>query len=113
MNIEPTPPVQVGTKLAFHMGERYAIYIVTKLTPSGRIHVGPYILDPDLFIRGAKSHFGPHRGEHVTSAIEQRMHRSACLRRLNNLYFNEFPTTLLDEFLQVADKLVPIIEEVE
>lgn len=75
--------LKVGDKLAFRVWNRYAIYPIDKIMPSGRIKCGPYELEPDLRVRGRRGGMGtPFRAEHVTDEIRQECLRDALLSKI-------------------------------
>ena len=88
--------VKIGDKLAFDTGyglgsrqTRWAIYEVTKITPSGRIVCGPYTLDPNLSIRGRKGYGGPYRGKVVTQEILDSVKASKLIGLIDRVKFRE------------------------
>jgi hypothetical protein len=69
----PQRPIQVGDEIAFRVGfgGTQVVYKVDKVTPSGRIKVGMYELNPDLTIRGRSGWGGPYKGVFVTPELRK------------------------------------------
>jgi hypothetical protein len=73
---KPQRPIQVGDEIAFlsdSFSRSWRIYKVDKITPSGRIKVGHYELNPDLTIRGRSGWSGPFSGVFVTPELRKKI----------------------------------------
>ena len=97
------PTVKIGDKLAFQVGygtKTWSIQEVTKISPTGRITCGQYVLDPDLRVRGSDRYSGPFRGEILTSEIVYRV-KVANVRR----FIADFNLNCLsdDDTIKLAD----------
>lgn len=88
------PKIKVGDFLAFNRGSddlpSYKVREVTKITPSGRIQCGEYILNPDLTIRGRSSwSTGPDRAEVITPVIADWIHRHHLIQDIQRKVLND------------------------
>jgi len=86
------PTVKVGDKLAFRTGYGtgvWSIQEVTKISPTGRIACGHYVLDPDLRVRGRNRYSGPFRGEIVTPEILREVKVNEAIRLLTSFKYSD------------------------
>ena len=62
---------KVGDELAFRVGfsKTWQIHKIAKITPSGRIQCGGWMLNPDLRVRGHSGYGGPFQAYPVTAEI--------------------------------------------
>jgi len=91
-------PVKVGDRLAFCSGfgaGRWDTYEVTKITPTGVIRCGPYSLDPNLRVKGARGYEAPAEGQHITPAIVDAINRQRALAFLQRVKWSDLPTAAL------------------
>jgi hypothetical protein len=82
----PQRPIQVGDEIAFRVGfgGTQVVYKVDKVTPSGRIKVGMYELNPDLRVRGRHGFSGPYKGVFVTDELRKQIAAEQKQRVLAN-----------------------------
>ena len=73
--IETATKYKVGDELAFNCGSHtryWRIEKITKITPSGRMTVGEFSVNPDLTVRGRSgSRSSPYAAEPVTNEIRE------------------------------------------
>lgn len=98
------PVVKVGQDLAFRLNNRYAIHVVTHITPTGRIKCGSYELNSDLSVRGKRDrgYWGPYRAEIVTDEIREQVHRSNMISKLSSFDFNSLSYDLLRRIFELT-----------
>jgi len=73
---KPQRLIQVGDEIAFRsdsFSRSWRVYKVDRITPSGRIKVGHYELNPDLTIRGRSGWSGPLSGVLVTPELRKKI----------------------------------------
>lgn len=101
--------LKVGDELAFRMSwHGYAIHKIAAITPTGRIKVGPYELDPDLRIRGRRGRYsGPIRAEIVTDEIRETVLRDYLAWKIKSSADKLKPRALPVEDMQ---RLAEILE---
>ena len=68
---KPQRPIQVGDEIGFRRGRRWNVFKVEKITDSGRINVGHYVLNPDLSVRGVNGWSGPYQGVLLTDELRK------------------------------------------
>lgn len=95
--------IKVGDELAFSCGYRgnYEIHKVEKITPSGRIMVGRWVLDPDLRVRGRKGYSGPYRGELVTPEVREEVKRQHYLQKVHSMKPENLTTSQLERIVAI------------
>lgn len=86
-------PIAVGDQLAFYgsgWSNTLSIHKVTKITPSGRIVVGKYTLNPDLTVRGRRDAYStmPYKGERITPEIQAKYTRQQRLSTISAAHFD-------------------------
>lgn len=95
--------IKVGDELAFSCGYRgnYEIHKVEKITPSGRIKVGWWELDPDLRVRGRHGYSGPYRGELVTQEIRDAVKRQHYFQKVSLMKPENLTTSQLERIVAI------------
>jgi hypothetical protein len=93
---------KVGDRLAFSHSGKWRVYLIDRITPSGRIVCGPYTLNPDLSIRGPEK-WGPYRACAVTEEIEKACRRREYLDILSRVRFDELTDDVLDALVEVLE----------
>ena len=90
--------IKVGDELAFCCGfeNRWEAYEVERITPSGRIKVGRWELNPDLTIRGKWPRYGPYCGEIPTPEIRDAIRRQWLLHRVGMMEPDKLTTNQLE-----------------
>jgi len=104
--------VQVGDELAFQGGfGRWYVYKVSKITPTGRVLCGPYMLNADLSVRGQPSRSCPRYGQKINKEVSDALLQQqveAALRKVNVYDLAVTKVEALAEFLGVA-RVLPVI----
>lgn len=95
---------KVGDELAFARygwGDKWMIYTIEKITPSGRIKCGPYELNSNLGIRGVggRGYMGPYAAEPVTDKIRLMVKRQ---EELSVVVATKFETLSDDQITRIA-----------
>lgn len=95
--------IKVGDELAFQCGygRQWEIHCVEKITPSGRIKVGRWELDPDLRVRGRSGYGGPYEGEIPTPEIREAIKRQYLTRRIERQKFGDLTTNQLERIYAI------------
>jgi hypothetical protein len=99
-----TIELQVGDELAFscNYGTRWRIVPIEKITPSGRIHCGGYVLNPNLRVRGAEGHSGPFYGQIPDDQIREKARRQDALETLKGVQWSKMKTMNLLSVLLIV-----------
>ena len=95
----------VGDELAFRCGSHthhWVIAKIEKITPSGRIKVGRWELNPDLTVRGRSGWHGPYEGQPVTGEILQEIERAKNLRIVKDAKFDKLTDEQLAEVVRIV-----------
>jgi len=97
--------LKVGDELAFYCnyGTRWRIVPIEKITPSGRIHCGGYVLNPDLRVRGASGHSGPHYGQIPDDQIRDKAARQDALEIIRGVQWQKLSAVTLATILKVVE----------
>jgi len=99
-----TIELKVGDELAFscNYGTRWRIVPIDKITPSGRIHCGGYVLNPNLRVRGAEGHSGPFFGQIPDGKIREKARRQDALETLKGVQWAKMSTINLQSVLLIV-----------
>ena len=100
----PSRCYAVGDRLAFRCGgysPYWEIAKIEKITPSGRMKVGRWELNPDLTVRGRTGYHGPYKGEPVTDDIRNEIKRMKNLSLLRDVEWNELSDEQLSEVVRI------------
>lgn len=100
---------QVGDELACNIGNpgRWVICRIEKITPSGRIHCGQYVLNPDLTVRGSHGWSAPHAAQPVTPEIRAEVLRRKRISFLNDQHWAEMSDDVLESVIGLIKKGTP------
>ena len=94
-----TSEILIGEQLAFQIAytKDYEIHRVEKITPTGLIKCGRYVLNPDLRIRGAggRGYSGPYYGERITPQIRECVMRRKAVNRIRAAKLDALSTACL------------------
>jgi hypothetical protein len=101
----PSRCYAVGDELAFRCGSHTHYWVIAKIekiTPSGRIKVGRWELNPDLTVRGRSGWHGPYEGQPVTGEILQEIERAKNLRIVKDAKFDKLTDEQLAEVVRIV-----------
>lgn len=90
----------VGDQLAFWVQNRWVVARVTKITTTGRIYCGQWVLNPDLTVRGGNV-YAPIQACRVTPEIKQEVQRYRWVRRLRAVDWEKCSNELLSKLVQL------------
>ena len=95
---------RVGDRLAFYVdgiNEYWEICKISRISPSGRITCGHFVLNPDLTVRG-RSDFGtPFRAQPVTDDIRVAYARQRNLLIIRSKDFSELTNEVLVQIVRL------------
>jgi hypothetical protein len=99
-----TIELKVGDELAFlgNYGTRWRILPISKITPSGRMHCGDYVLNPDLSVRGVSGHSGPFCGVVPDDRIRKKCRRQDTLEAIRGVDWSKMSTINLRSVLLIV-----------
>lgn len=95
---------KVGDELAFSYGRNddiWKIHKITKISPTGRISCGNYILNPDLTVRGERNYNLPHQAYPVTAEIKRSIIRRRYVAFFESYDFDKLTDEQLDKVMKV------------
>lgn len=95
--------IQVGAFLASHNKlTGWKTHKVEKITPSGRIHCGNFILNADLSIRGSGGYTSTsfHR---ITAGVRAKLKRQKNLMIIDKTVFHNLPSPILAAIAELIE----------
>jgi hypothetical protein len=106
---------KVGDELAFQTGNwqgGWEIHKITKITPSGRLDCGRWTLNPDLSIRGSRSHYGPYKAYAVTDSIREKHLHGICISKIQHqIKWKSLPASVLSQVVNIAEQAMSEVKE--
>ena len=98
--------LKVGDELAFHFRagsgcSRWEIRKIDKITPTGRIKIGGFELNPDLTVRGERGWNSPYCAEPVTDVIRKAVKRQNNISLLSQTKFGSLSDDQLNRIVAI------------